>query len=182
MCHTGRLRRDDICLYLGPADRVELQVALTNRNTRRKLVWRAEIVLATADGCGTFEIMRRANTSKPSVWRWKARYFDQGTGGLRRDKTRPLRMPPLPRETRLKGIAETVQVTPPDAIHRSRSTLAEAVGISPSGVGRVRAEAGLKPLLTPGFKGTRRLRPMIFRLPVAASRFGLGQMTTSGRP
>ena len=53
------MRRDDICLYLGPADRAELQALITNRNTPRKLVWRAEIVLATADGHGTFEIMRR---------------------------------------------------------------------------------------------------------------------------
>jgi len=65
VCHTGRIRRGDICLYPGPAERAELQVLLTNRNTPRKLVWRAEIVLATADGCGTFEITRRANTSKP---------------------------------------------------------------------------------------------------------------------
>jgi len=43
---------------------------LTDRNTTRKLVWRAAIVLSSADGCGTFEIMRRAKTSKPTVWRW----------------------------------------------------------------------------------------------------------------
>jgi len=59
------MRRDDICLCLGPADRAELQAFLTDRNTARKLVWRAEIVLATADGCGTVEIMRRAKTSRP---------------------------------------------------------------------------------------------------------------------
>lgn len=52
------MRRDDICLYLGPAERSELQALITNRNTPRKLVWRAGIVLATADGHGTFEIMR----------------------------------------------------------------------------------------------------------------------------
>jgi hypothetical protein len=78
------MRRDDICLYLGPADRVQLQALLTDRNTARKIVWRAEIVLATADGCGTNEIMRRANTSKPTVWRWQARYFDEG--GQDRDR------------------------------------------------------------------------------------------------
>ena len=68
MCHIRGMRRDDICLYLGPADRVELQALITNRNTARKLVWRSEIVLATADGHGTFEIMRRARTrqSRPS--------------------------------------------------------------------------------------------------------------------
>jgi hypothetical protein len=66
------MRRSDICLYLGPADRAELQALLTNRNTARKLTWRAGIVLATAEGVGTVEIMRRTGMSKPTVWRWQA--------------------------------------------------------------------------------------------------------------
>ena len=102
------MRRDDICLYLDPADRAQLQSLLTDRNTPRKIVWRAGIVLATADGCGTNEIMRRAKTSKPTVWRWQERYFDEGLEGLKRDKTRPSRVPPLPRETRLRVITKTV--------------------------------------------------------------------------
>ena len=146
------MRRDDICLYLNPADRAQLRALVAGRNTPRKLVWRAEIVLATADGHGTFEIMRRANTSKPTVWRWQERYIDDGLDGLRRDKTRPSRVPPLPRETRLKVMAKTVQESPPNATHSSRSAMAEAVGISPSSVGRIWAEAGLKPHLTRGFK------------------------------
>jgi transposase len=146
------MRRDDICLYLGPAGRAELQALIANRNTSRKLVWRAEIILATADGHGTFEIMRRARTSKPTVWRWQQRYLDEGVAGLKRDKTRPSRVPPLPRETRLKVLMKTVQETPPNATHWSRSAMAEAVGISPSSVGRIWAEAGLKPHLTRGFK------------------------------
>jgi hypothetical protein len=51
------MRRSDISLHLGAADRAELQALLSNHNTRRKLVWRAEIVLATADGQGTVEGM-----------------------------------------------------------------------------------------------------------------------------
>ncbi len=102
MCDVGRMRRPDICLYLGPAERAELQALIANRNTPRKLVWRAEVVLATADGHGTFEIMRRARTSKPTVWRWQERYLEDGVPGLKRDKTRPSRVPPLPMETRLK--------------------------------------------------------------------------------
>ena len=93
-------------------------------------------MLATADGCGTNEIMRRATASKTTVWRWQARYLDEGVAGLGRDKTRAPRVPPLPRETRLKVIAKTVQETPPKATHWSRSTMAEAVGISPSSLGR----------------------------------------------
>ena len=136
----------------GPADRAELQALITNCNTARKLVWRSEIVLATAGGHGTFEIMRRARTSKPTVWRWQARYLDEGVEGLKRDETRPSRVPPLPMETRLKVITKTVQETPPNATHWSRSLMAEAMGISPSSVGRIWAEAGLKPHLTKGFK------------------------------
>ena len=118
------MRRDDICLYLGPAERSELQALITNRNTPRKLVWRAEIVLATADGHGTFAIMRRTGMSKPTVWRWQERYLDEGVAGLRRDKTRPSRVPPLPTETKLKVIAKTVQQTPPNATHWSRAAMA----------------------------------------------------------
>jgi hypothetical protein len=33
-------------------------------------VWRAKIILATVDGCGTTEIMRRSGKSKPVVWTW----------------------------------------------------------------------------------------------------------------
>jgi transposase len=146
------MRRSDICLYLGPADRAELQALLSNRNTPRKLAWRAEIVLVTADGQGTVEIMRRTGMSKPTVWRWQARYLDEGVPGLKRDKTRPSRVPPLPREVRLKVIAKTVQETPANATHWSRATMAEAVGISPSSVGRIWADAGLKPHIVKGFK------------------------------
>ena len=146
------MRRSDICLYLGPADRAELQALLSNRNTPRKLAWRAEIVLVTADGQGTVEIMRRTGMSKPTVWRWQARYLDEGVPGLKRDKTRPSRVPPLPREVRLKVIAKTVQETPPNATHWSRATMAEAVGISPSSVGRIWADAGLKPHIVKGFE------------------------------
>jgi len=85
MCDICGMRRDNICLYLGPADRSELQALITNRNTPRKLVWRAEIVLATADGQGTFAIMRRTGMSKPTVWRWQERYLDEGVAGLKRD-------------------------------------------------------------------------------------------------
>jgi len=108
--------------------------------------------LATSDDAGTVEIMRRTGMSKPTVWRWQERYLDEGVPGLKRDKTRPSRVPPLPRDVRLKVIAKTVQETPPNATHWSRTMMAEAVGISPSSVGRIWADAGLKPHIVKGFK------------------------------
>ena len=45
-----------------------------------------------------------------------------------------------------------MQETPPNATYWSRALVAEAMGISPSSVGRIWAEAGLKPHVTKGFK------------------------------
>ena len=64
---------------------------MADRNTRSKVLWRAGIVLATADGLGTVAIMRRTGKSKPCVWRWQERYVAEGVEGLLRDKTRPAR-------------------------------------------------------------------------------------------
>jgi len=115
-------------------------------------VWRAEIVLATADGHGTNEIMRRTGMSKPTVWRWQERYIEEGVDGITRDKTRPSRVKPLSAEIRLKVIAKTANEAPPCATHWSRATIAAEMNISPSSVGRIWAAAGLKPHLVARFK------------------------------
>ncbi len=143
------MRRDDICLHLNPADRAELQALVADRNTPRKLVWRTEIVLATADGHGTFEIMRRANPSKPSVWRWQERYLDEGVDGVRRDKTRPSRVPPLPRETRLKVIAgESSERHPLESLRHGRGGGDFAVERGPHlGGGRSEAPSDTKGII-----------------------------------
>ena len=47
---------------------------------RNKHMWRAKIVLATADGCGTAEIMRRSGKAKPVVWRWHRAVARQDVG------------------------------------------------------------------------------------------------------
>ena len=63
-----------------------------DRNTPRKHVWRAEIVLLSADGVGTNEIMRRTGKSKTCVWRWQERFIEAGYDSLLHDKT-PLAHP-----------------------------------------------------------------------------------------
>ena len=61
---------------------------VSNRSAPQKHVWRAKIILATADGCGTAEIVRRSGKAKPVVWRWQERFMIEGVAGLTRDKTR----------------------------------------------------------------------------------------------
>ena len=45
--------RTGITVEVSAADRQRLAAIVSDRNSRQKHVWRAEIVLLTADGCGT---------------------------------------------------------------------------------------------------------------------------------
>ncbi len=58
----------------------------------------------------------------------------------------------------MKVIAKTVQETPPNAMHWSRATMAEAVGISSSSVSRIWADGGLEPHIVKGFGSAPPLR------------------------
>jgi transposase len=71
---------------------------------------------------------------------------------LLHDKTRPPGKAPLPADVVRRVLTKTASETPPHATHWSRATMAAAVGISPSAVGRIWAEAGLKPHLVKPFK------------------------------
>ena len=149
---SAAMRRNDICLYVSSANRRALNAIIADRNSSSKAVWRAEIVLATADGLGTSAIMARTGKSKPCVWRWQERYVEAGVNGLLHDKTRPPGKAPLPAAVVRRVLTKTASETPPDATHWSRATMAAAIGISPSAVGRIWAEAGLKPHLVKSFK------------------------------
>jgi transposase len=146
------MRRDDICLYVSRSARAELEAWVGDRNTPAKLIWRAQIVLATAAGLGTNAIMRLSGKSKPCVWRWQDRYLDEGVEGLARDKTRPSRKPALSDAVKRAVLVKTARETPSAATHWSRARMARAVGVSASSVGRIWAEAGLKPHQTRSFK------------------------------
>src|SRR5271156_957601 len=70
--------RTGIKVAVSSKDLVRLGAIVADRNAPQKHVWRAHIVLLTADGCGTAEIMRRAGTSKTAVWLWQERIMTEG--------------------------------------------------------------------------------------------------------
>src|ERR1700674_5312635 len=146
------MRRDDICICVSPANRARLEAIIADRNSSSKAVWRAEIVLATADGLGTNAIMKRTGKSKPCVWRWQERYIEEGVEGLLRDKSRPPGKKPLSAAIKRKVLTKTASQTPPAPTHWSVRTMAAEMGISHTSVQRIWAEAGLKPHLVRTFK------------------------------
>ena len=129
--------RAGIVVNVTRADRRRLEAIVADRGAPQKHVWRAQIILATADGCGTTEIMRRSGRAKPVVWRWQARFMAEGVDGLLRDKTRPPGKPPLPADTVQKVIDLVSRPPPGAASHWTGRMLARAVGVSLRSVQRI---------------------------------------------
>ena len=124
-------------IQLSRADRHKLEAVVANRNSPQKHVWRAKIVLLTADGRGTAEIMQATGKAKTVIWRWQERFRDEGAAGLWRDKTRRSRIPPLSPEVAKRVVALTLAGPPPVASHWTGSAMAKAAGISISSVQRI---------------------------------------------
>ena len=139
-------------IELSRADRSTLEAVVANRNSPQKHVWRAKIVLLTADGRGTAEIMRATGKAKTVIWRWQERFRDEGAAGLWRDKTRPARIPPLDAEVANRVIALTLAGPPLTVSHWTGSAMATAVGISVSSVQRIWRAHGLQPHRVRRFK------------------------------
>src|SRR3954449_7803606 len=127
--------REGINVEVSAADRARLEAVAADRNSPQKHVWRAGIILATADGLGTGEIVRRTGKSKPCVWRWQERFMREGGAGLLRDGARPCwrgggpgwrragprppRLPRLAQETIDRVVALTTSEPPHEATHWS---------------------------------------------------------------
>jgi transposase len=137
--------RQGINVDVSAADRVRLEAMVADRNSPQKHVWRARIILLTAEGSGTVEIMRRTGKSKTAVWRWQERFMTAGVDGLLRDKTRPSRVPPLGREVAERVVSLTQGDPPGETTHWTAAAMAEATAISVSSVQRIWRAHGLQP-------------------------------------
>jgi Homeodomain-like domain len=144
--------REGISIEMSAADRERLAAVVADRNSPQKHVWRARIILATAEGYGTSEIMRRAGVSKPCVWRWQERFMREGVAGLLREKTRKPGLPPLPPALVDRVVALTLAEPPGEATHWTGRAMATATGVSLRSVQRIRTAHHLQPHRVRRFK------------------------------
>jgi len=144
--------RKGIEVRLGPVDRERLEAVIASRNSPQKHVWRARIVLLSADGVGTMTIQRQTGKGKPTIWRWQARFMAEGVDGLLHDATRPGRKKPLPGTTIERVVAMTPTDPPGEATHWTGRAIAKAAGISLRSVQRIWAAHGLQPHRVRQFK------------------------------
>jgi transposase len=132
-----------------------LEAIARDRNAKHKHVARAKVILTTAEGCGTVEVMRRSGLSKPSVWRWQERFMHEGVDGLLRDKTRPPGKPRLPDETVRRVLDLTLSEPPGEATHWTGRMMAKASGVSLRSVQRIWTAHKLEPHRIRTFKLSR---------------------------
>jgi len=147
--------RTGITVVVHRKDHKRLLAIAADRNSPQKHVWRARILLLTAAGHGTAEIMRQAGVAKTAVWRWQERFMAEGVDGLLRDKTRPSRIAPLDPEIARRVVALTLGPTPGETTHWTAAAMAQQIGISVSSVQRIWRSHGLQPHRTRQFKLSR---------------------------
>jgi hypothetical protein len=144
--------RAGIDFKITPKGRRRLNQIVGDRNCPQKHVARPRVILATADGCGTLEVMRRSELSKPVVWRWLERFMREGVDGLLRDKIRPPGKAPLAADI-VKRIVDLMLAEPPgETTHWTGRAMAEGAGVSLRSVLRVGTAHGLAPHRVRTFK------------------------------
>jgi transposase len=139
-------------IVLSEDERKTLATWSRGRSTPARLVLRARIVLAAAEGKTNETIAAELHTSKPTVGRWRNRFAAQRTTGIEKDAPRPGRTPAITAETVTRIVRKTTQEKPEAATHWSTRSMAKAVGVSKATVQRIWAAHGLKPHLARTFK------------------------------
>lgn len=139
-------------LELNEQDHATLSRWVKSRSVGDKQRLRARIVLMSAEGVSSKEILETLKISAPTLNLWRHRYVDSGVDGLKKGKVRPSRVPPLPVEKEQEVLTLTMTGKPAHATHWSCRTMAEQVGISRMSVHRIWQKHQLKPHRVKGFK------------------------------
>jgi transposase len=139
-------------IELGSSARAELEKLTRRRTTPLRVAERCRIVLVAAEGLQDKQIAERMHVAPRMAALWRGRFLELGVEGLLEDAPRSGRKPTIDAEKVAQVVAKTTQSKPANATHWSRRTMAHAVGISDSSVGRIWRVHGLKPHRVESFK------------------------------
>lgn len=139
-------------VFLTEEDRDWLSKTSQSALTPKRLSERCALVLLAAQGKRNDQIARKLKITRQKVARWRKRFLQAGRAGLEFDEPGRGRKPTYTPDIRRLIVRLTTQETPKAATHWSRQSMAKELGLSPSTVGRVWREHGLKPHLARTFK------------------------------
>ena len=135
---------------------VEERASLTKwargRSPPTRLVLRAKIVLAAADGQRNDEIAAGRGCTRRTVGTWRNRFAADRRAGIERDAPRSGRTPSVRAAKEADVIAKTTRETPAHATQWSVRTMARAAGVSKATVQRLWRDNGRKPHRVKSFK------------------------------
>jgi transposase len=89
-------RQSPFVIELSDEDRRQLESLVRRRTAEQRMVLRARIVLAAADGEENATIASRLVVALNTVIKWRKRFYDEGIDGLvdRKRSGRPRTFPP----------------------------------------------------------------------------------------
>jgi len=133
------------------AEAEELNRWLRRRTTAQGLAFRAQIILACADGESDLKIAARLGTTRETVGKWRRRFLEGRCDGLL-DEPRPGAPRQIGDEDVERVITMTLESIPPDATHWSTRSMAKACNLSQSAVSRIWRAFALQPHRVETFK------------------------------
>lgn len=139
-------------VVLTEQERKTLESWSRGRSTPARLVLRAKIVLAAAEGKPNKEIVASLSAANTTVVRWRKRFVRDRLPGLEKDAPRSGRKPSIPSKKVEEILRRTTSETPADGTHWSTRSMAKAAGVSRATVNRIWRAHGLKPHLVKTFK------------------------------
>jgi transposase/transposase-like protein len=148
MAGRGRPKAE---LVLTDEERQTLVSWSRRRKSAQALALRCRIVLACAEGRSNAEVAQRLGVSRPTVGKWRSRFIERRLGGLV-DEDRPGAPRKITDEQVEQVVVATLESTPANATHWSRTSMAKKSGLSKSTVGRIWKAFRLKPHVSETFK------------------------------
>ena len=139
-------------ITLTDEERATLQKWSRGRSTPSRLVLRAKIVLAAAQGERNDQIAADLKCTRRTVGTWRNRFVATRLAGIKQDAPRGGRPPTQRSAVEAEIIRRTTRETPSNATQWSTRSLAKAMGCNDTMVHRVWRDNGLKPHLIKTFK------------------------------